>query len=139
MRDYWRLYSQAVCQVPKTALLSTRTSSLPRLLPDANLAPQSSHTILNLALALLHELRLGSQSPFWGYLQSLPRETILLPVLWDIEELAGEDGRKAKEIIGSTEVQRDIYRKNSEGLSIVRAHSCSSNSTSRGSLTRQPG
>jgi hypothetical protein len=111
-----------VCQVPKAALLSTRTSSLPRLLPDANLKPQSSHTILNLALALLHEFRLGTDSPFWGYLQSLPRETILLPVFWTIEDLAGEDGRKAREIIVGTEAERDIFRKASEGLSLVRAH-----------------
>lgn len=103
--------------------MSTRTSSLPRLLPDENLAPKTSHTILYLALSLLHELRLGAASPFWGYIQSLPRETILLPVFWGIEELAGEDGRKAKDIIGSTEVQRDIFRKDSEGLSLVRADS----------------
>lgn len=96
-----------------------RTSTLPKLLPDENLEPRSSHTILYLALALLHELRLAEESPFWGYLQSLPRETILLPSFWSVEELAGEDGRKGLEILRGTEAERDILHKNSEGLSLV--------------------
>lgn len=112
-----------VCQIPKTALLSTRTSSLPPLLPDENLGPKSSHTILLLALALLHELRLGPTSPFYGYLQSLPRDTILLPAFWTIGELAGDDGRKARAVLSGTEAERDIFRKNGEGLGIVRPQS----------------
>ena len=109
-----------VCQVPKESLLSVRTASLPRLLPDSNLGVGSSHTILYLALCLLHELRLGEGSEFWGYLQSLPRETILLPVFWTIEDLSGDDGRLARELIVGTEAERDIFRKDSEGLGIVR-------------------
>ena len=109
-----------MCQVPKDSLLSVRTSSLPRLLPEDNLGINSSHTILYLSLCLLHELRLGTASPFYGYLQSLPRETIILPVFWTIEDLAGEDGRLAREMIVGTEAERDIFRKDQEGLSIVR-------------------
>ena len=108
-----------VCQIPKTAVLSYRTSSLPSLLPPSHLAPRSSHTILYLTLALLHEFRLEFESPFWGYTQCLPRETILLPFLWGVEELAGEDSRLARQWLIGTEAEKDLIRKDSEGLSMV--------------------
>ena len=85
-----------------------------------HLKPDSSHTILYLALCLLHEMRLGEDSPFYGYIQSLPRTPILLPAFWPIEELAGRDGQIASEIIRGTEVEREIALKAAEGLSLVR-------------------
>lgn len=108
----------AVCQIPKTALLSARTSSLPpSVLPFTR--PTTSHTIFHLALALLHELRLGSGSRWYGYLQSLPRRTVMLPLFWGIDELGGEDGKEARRWLVGTEAERDLAGKDKEGLALV--------------------
>jgi len=107
-----------VCQIPKTALLSARTTSLPQLIP-LKTTSTTSHTIFYLALVVLHELRLGKDSPFWGYLQALPRETVRLPVMWEVEELCGKDGKDARKWLSGTEAERDLIRKNSEGMSLV--------------------
>lgn len=76
---------------------------------------------MHLALCLLHELRLGSESPFYGYLQALPRDTgaMGLPFIWGVEEVAGEDGRLARAWLVGTEAERDILRKEREGLGLV--------------------
>lgn len=111
-------HHSAVCQVPKTALLSAQTSSLPMTVDTVHTSTPS-HSILFLALAVLHELRLGYASAFYGYLQSLPRRTIRLPVFWTVEELAGEDGLLALEWLRGTEAERELLRKHSEGLSLV--------------------
>ena len=109
----------AVCQIPKTAVLSIKTSSLPQLIPLERFQPQNSHTIFYLSLCLLHEFRLGKESAFYGYLQCLPRDTPLLPSFWSIEELAGQDGLKGLEMIRGTEVERHVQFKANEGLSMV--------------------
>ena len=67
---------------------------------------------------LLHEFRLGPDSTFWGYIQSLPREPVLLPVIWSIGELAGEDGKLAIQWLKGTEAERDLNSKALEGLSL---------------------
>jgi hypothetical protein len=79
----------------------------------------TNHTILHLSLVLLHELRLGADSRWYGYLQSLPRDTVLLPLFWGMEELAREDGSTAKEWLRGTEAERDLQRKDQEGLGLV--------------------
>ncbi|KAK4689762.1 hypothetical protein P7C73_g359, partial [Tremellales sp. Uapishka_1] len=117
----WRVLSrrdifvgELLCQIPKTSLLSTRTTSLPSLM-SLPVGSTTSHSVLYLALVLLHEMRMGDQSTFYGYLQSLPRETIMLPVLW---ELAAEDGRAGREWLKGTEAERVLRQKDSEGLSL---------------------
>lgn len=108
-----------MCKLPKTSILSIRTSSLPQLPLDTR--PGTSHTILGLSLALLHEFRLGRESRFYGYTQSLPRETVPIPTLWPLIE--GEDKADAEEALAwlqGTDAERDLRRRDKEGLSLVR-------------------
>lgn len=107
-----------VCQVPKSALLSTRSSSLPPILPVTK--DLTSHSILHLALALLHEMRLEGKSKWYGYLQGLPRETIKLPLFWGIEGLCGDDGKKGLEWLTGSEVEKDLRRRAAMGFLLVR-------------------
>lgn len=107
---------QTVCKIPKSALLSARTCSLPPL-TDAPVLT-TAHSILGLALALLHELRLGPDSSFWGYLQSLPRETVPIPALWPLCP-EGSDAALALKWLQGTEAERDLRRREREGVGLV--------------------
>lgn len=83
--------------------------------------PISNTSIFHLALCLLHEMRLGQLSPFYGYLQSLPRDTTacLLPMFWHLPELGGEDGRQGLKWLEGSEVERRMDSKEEEGLGFV--------------------
>lgn len=109
----------SVVKIPKSAILSTRTSSLPPLPTSIDSAATTSHTIFGLALALLHELRLGSDSKFWGYTQSLPRAIVPVPPLWP---LAGSDAASASAWLQGTEASRDVRRRQLEGIGLVSLH-----------------
>jgi hypothetical protein len=50
----------------------------------------------------------------------VPRETVLLPTFWNEENVGGEDGRKALEWLVGTEAEKQLQRKDGEGLSLVR-------------------
>jgi hypothetical protein len=50
----------------------------------------------------------------------IPRDTVLLPTLWSEESVGGEDGRRALEWLAGTEAQKQLERKDREGLSLVR-------------------
>jgi hypothetical protein len=52
----------------------------------------------------------------------IPRETVLLPTFWNEENVGGEDGRKALEWLVGTEAEKQLQRKDGEGLSLVRLH-----------------
>ena len=54
---------------------------------------------------------MAEDSPFWGYIQSLPRQTVLVPTVWAVDELCGEDGKKGLEWLKGTEAERDMQRK----------------------------
>jgi hypothetical protein len=70
-----------VTLVPKSTLLSVRTSSLAPHIPTTMLFSSDATSGMLLALVLLHELLLGEQGSWWGYLQSLPREN----GLWGVQ------------------------------------------------------
>ena len=72
-----------------------------------------------LALALLHEIRLGPASRFYGYVQSLPRETIPLPMFWGVHELCESDGKLALDMLKGTDAARDLEKQRLEGKSLV--------------------
>ncbi|CAK9787224.1 SET domain-containing protein [Cutaneotrichosporon oleaginosum] len=119
----WRLVAtrdlapvESIVKIPKTALLSTRTSSLPPLPSTTESVATTSHTILGLALALLHELRLGPDSMFWGYTQSLPRATVPVPPLWPLH--AGPSAAAASAWLQGTEAERDLRRRQLEGIGL---------------------
>lgn len=124
-----------VFQILKTSLLTARTTSL--RLPQALLTTsrtgggssngaQTNHTIFVLALVLLHELRLRDESPFWGYLQSLPRE-VDLPLFWGCSPNGIDDENDEKEglkWLEGTEAARDLARKEREGMGLVGTIRC---------------
>lgn len=111
--------TSSVVQIPKSAILSLRTSSLPKLASKFTDEGKDTQPLWYLALALLHEIRLGRQSTFWGYIQILPRKHIPLPVLWPVKEIGQEDGRLGIRWLAGTEAQRDLNRKASEGQALV--------------------
>jgi hypothetical protein len=110
---------QAVLSSSKTAVLSARTTSLQ--LPDELILPiidkdtssvATNRTIPTLALVVLHEIRLGEEGRFWGYLQSLPREVCGLPAFWNEE---GEGRRWLK----GTEADRELLRRKEAHMALV--------------------
>lgn len=110
----------AVVKIPKSAILSTRTSSLPPLPTTIDNVATTSHTVLGLTLALLHEMRLGTESKFWGYVQSLPRTTVPIPALWPLAPAeGGNDALRALDWLKGTEAARDIRRRQLEGVGLV--------------------
>ena len=111
-----------VASIPKTAILSIRNTELSGL---ADRFPvETTPTILPLTLALLYEMRLGQESRFFGYLQSLPRVLLALPLFWDVQELGfGEDGLQALRWLEGTEAAREMATKNATGQSYVRVSS----------------
>lgn len=107
--------------MPKTSILSARTTSL--VLPPELILPSSgtstdtvqvstNRTIPTLALVVLHELRLGGDGKFWGYLQSLPREIEGLPSFWDKES-------EERKWLRGTEADRELIRRNEAHMGLV--------------------
>ena len=70
-------------------------------------------------MCLLHELRLGPESRWYGYLQILPRQVILLPSLWGMHDLAGEEGRAGLDWLKGTQAEQALTRKENEGLNVA--------------------
>ena len=72
-----------------------------------------------LSLSLLYEFRLGPESRYWGYLQSLPRSHVPIVSLWDIDYVGGEDGKGARETVKGTAVEAELKRIKKDGHSLV--------------------
>lgn len=108
--------------LPKYSILSHQTASLSAITHLAS----ASHTILNLSLCLLHEIRLFTNSRFYGYLQSLPRDMEAgLPVFWKIGKgVEVEDGERGLQWLKSTEAEKELRKSEKQGLSLVGASSC---------------
>jgi hypothetical protein len=79
----------------------------------------ASDVILHLAACLLYELLRGVESPFYPWLQILPRETVALPTFWGDKTLYGDDGEQALSLLSGTEAEKELRRKDSEGLALV--------------------
>lgn len=105
-----------VGMIPKALVLSHQTCSLTRhiALPSDGTAAEVT---LHLAACLLHELRLGVESTFWPALQMLPREAIPVPTFW---ARYGQDGQEALRWLQGTTAEKELKRKDLEGLSLVR-------------------
>ncbi|KAJ2449868.1 hypothetical protein GGF42_004644 [Coemansia sp. RSA 2424] len=65
--------------IPKSAVISAATSALANIFIDASIGGN-----LALCIAVMYEKSLGVDSPWYGYLQSLP-ECADLPLLWDAQ------------------------------------------------------
>jgi hypothetical protein len=74
-------------------------------------------TVPTLALILLHEIRLGEEGRYWGYVQSLPRSVGGLPLFWD------EDGEGRRWLRG-TDAERELVKRKKSGMGLVRSLLC---------------
>ncbi|KAJ2065781.1 hypothetical protein GGI17_000050 [Coemansia sp. S146] len=63
--------------IPKSAVISAATSALANIFIDADIGGN-----LALCITVMYEKSLGHESPWYGYLQSLP-ECADIPLLWD--------------------------------------------------------
>ncbi|ORX72069.1 SET domain-containing protein [Linderina pennispora] len=82
---------------PKAAVISPATSPLANLFDDEQLGGS-----LALCISVIYEMSLGADSPWSGYLQSLPRRADI-PLLWNDEAkawLEGTDvGKQLQEVV----------------------------------------
>ncbi|KAJ1786817.1 hypothetical protein LPJ59_005853, partial [Coemansia sp. RSA 2399] len=92
--------------IPKTAVLSAATSALATLLCDENIGDT-----LALHMAIMYEMSQGCQSPWHGYLQSLP-DCADVPLLWDAESRKWLQGTDVSKWVERDEVglKRDFDR-----------------------------
>ncbi|KAJ2009592.1 hypothetical protein GGI04_000315 [Coemansia thaxteri] len=84
--------------IPKSAVISAATSVLANILIDADIGGN-----LALCIAVMYEKSLGTASPWYGYLQSLP-ECADIPLLWDSQSRAWLAGTDVGQWIGRDEV-----------------------------------
>ncbi|KAG6333543.1 hypothetical protein ID866_5554 [Astraeus odoratus] len=84
--------------IPKSAVLSVRSCFFSaKIIP----IPYGHGAQLSLALALYGELLRGSHSRWFGYLQSLPHETVDIAVFWgnpDVGQTIGNDYERASRV-----------------------------------------
>ncbi|CAL5222086.1 g4393 [Coccomyxa viridis] len=71
----------SLCTIPKTAVLSVKTSGIADLLEENKIRGG-----LGLIIAILYEMSLHTASPWWGYLSELPSREYL-PMFWTADEL----------------------------------------------------
>lgn len=69
-------------KIPKECILSIKTTGVANVLDDESIEGGCS-----LALAIMYELSQGKESPWYGYLQSLPTCEDL-PIFWSEAEKA---------------------------------------------------
>ncbi|KAH7335289.1 hypothetical protein B0J17DRAFT_719829 [Rhizoctonia solani] len=92
-----------VAKVPKSTILSRRTSQLLSDVPDFD---TNGDDVMELTVVLAYELALGEQSAWAGYLQSLPHEQVTVAALWDENE--DKDSQHAWMWLQETETAREI-------------------------------
>jgi hypothetical protein len=97
-----------VCRIPRSAILSVNSSDFKDIVPGKTW--RQIPPIVQLSLTLLHEIRLGSASRYYGYLQSLPREHVPIVALWASKILFGEDGLEGSKMLAGTEIERETKR-----------------------------
>jgi len=81
-----------VCKIPKSAILSVKTSSITKIIEESLL-----NGGIGLTVALMYEIGIGEKSRWYGYIQSIPKKEPL-PMFWDDESyrhLAGTELEKS--------------------------------------------
>ncbi|KAI8808610.1 hypothetical protein BJ742DRAFT_274820 [Cladochytrium replicatum] len=75
---------EELCTISKGAILSPKNCGIADILEDTGVSGT-----LGLTIALMYEMSLGAPSPWYGYLQSLPRQKDFksLPLYWSEEQL----------------------------------------------------
>ncbi|KAJ1814507.1 hypothetical protein LPJ56_004834, partial [Coemansia sp. RSA 2599] len=79
-------HEEPLVVIPKAVVISAATSALANIFYDEDLAGS-----LALCIAVMYEMSLGKQSPWYGYLQSLPVSADI-PILWDAQARKWLDG-----------------------------------------------
>ncbi|CEQ38635.1 SPOSA6832_00093 [Sporobolomyces salmonicolor] len=92
-----------LARIPKDTVLSHRTSSLTRSSPAAAASLGTASPPLRLAVHVLLELLLGTQSRWAAYLEHCPTETVPIAFLWD-------DGGEARRWVRGTQLERELRR-----------------------------
>ncbi|KAJ3054226.1 hypothetical protein HK102_011554, partial [Quaeritorhiza haematococci] len=97
-----------VCRIPKQSVLSIKNCGIADIIEEENLGG-----MLALALALMFEISQGQRSPWFAYIQSLPKREPI-PIFWDKEQrrewLKGTDAEEAVETC--EEAMREDYEEN---------------------------
>ncbi|KIP05485.1 hypothetical protein PHLGIDRAFT_119783 [Phlebiopsis gigantea 11061_1 CR5-6] len=113
---------ETLVTIPKTAVLSVRSCSFAEVIP---VVPYGHGARLGLSLAVYGELLLGERSRWFGYLQSLPRATVGIALLWGTGEawadsIQGQevtsDGRQAAVLAAGTEIEREFRGEDGENI-----------------------
>ncbi|KAF7721273.1 hypothetical protein EC973_004982 [Apophysomyces ossiformis] len=81
-----------IVKIPKECILSPKSTGIANILDDENIEGGCS-----LAISVMYEISQGKDSPWYGYLQALPRSEDL-PIFWDSE----------KDILKGTEMEHAI-------------------------------
>lgn len=76
----------AICHIPKSAILSPKTSSLRSIIEEEGVMGG-----LAVTLCLMHEISLGKQSKWYNYIESMPQREDL-PMFWEEKDLFLLDG-----------------------------------------------
>ncbi|GAA5964606.1 hypothetical protein JCM21900_002657 [Sporobolomyces salmonicolor] len=92
-----------LARIPKDTVLSHRTSSLTWSAPAAAASLDTASPPLRLAVHVLLELLLGTQSRWAAYLEHCPTETVPIALLWD-------DGGEARRWVRGTQLERELRR-----------------------------
>ncbi|KAJ3178402.1 hypothetical protein HDU85_005200 [Gaertneriomyces sp. JEL0708] len=87
---------EELCQIPKQAILSPRTTAISDLI---ELLPYHITSTFCVAVALLYERALGEKSVFWGYIQSLPPREEGCTLFWSDEELRWLSAAQRKQVL----------------------------------------
>ncbi|KAG2150214.1 uncharacterized protein EDB93DRAFT_1084426 [Suillus bovinus] len=76
--------SCSLVRIPKAAILSTKSCFLSQ---DITSVPYGHTAHLALALAVYSEILRGQYSKWFGYLQSVPRETVDIAIFWGAKDV----------------------------------------------------
>ncbi|GAA5949970.1 hypothetical protein JCM3765_007754 [Sporobolomyces pararoseus] len=99
--------NETVARIPKSCILSRRTSSLSKFtqqVPGQLLLQLESLTPpLQLSVHVLYEIAIASRSKWYGYFANCPKEIVDIALLWELE---GE----AQKWIGGTELELELRR-----------------------------
>ncbi|KAG9126999.1 hypothetical protein FRC07_001079 [Ceratobasidium sp. 392] len=97
-------HSDIVAKIPKSTVLSKKTSRLLAKAPNINTTGDDT---MELALIIAYEIAMGEQSRWFGYIQSLPQEQVPVAALW--EDNDDEDSRLAFLWLQGTETKQATY------------------------------
>ncbi|KAG8929985.1 hypothetical protein FRC02_004798 [Tulasnella sp. 418] len=101
-----------VVQIPRYSILSVKSSELSDLITEVASLYLKDEPNMVLALALLTEIKLGTDSRWWGYIQSLPQKTVDIATFWSSQDET--DAINAIQWLKGTQVQKFLDKEQVE-------------------------